>query len=73
MSVLNENTAKPRLSVSQNPDPLQKETKSLGRLSVSQDSDPVKEGKYLACVYLSLIINTELLFCSLCLFIPPCI
>ncbi|KAF7809559.1 katanin p80 WD40 repeat-containing subunit B1-like protein [Senna tora] len=48
MSVLNENTAKARLSVSQNPDPLQKETKSLGRLSVSQDSDPLKEGKYLA-------------------------
>lgn len=50
-SVLSENTAKARLSVSQNPDPLQKETKSLGRLSVSQDSDPVKEGKHLACMY----------------------
>ncbi|KAI9083938.1 hypothetical protein K1719_034196 [Acacia pycnantha] len=48
ISVLSENTAKARLSVSQNTDPLQKETKSLGRLSVSQDSDPVKEGKHLA-------------------------
>ncbi|KAI4358074.1 hypothetical protein L6164_001978 [Bauhinia variegata] len=46
VSVLTENTVKARLSVSQNPDPLLKETKSLGRLSVSQDSDPVKEGKY---------------------------
>lgn len=47
--VLSENTVKTRLPVSQNTDPLQKETKSLGRLSVSQDSDPVKEGKHLAC------------------------
>ncbi|TYI37271.1 hypothetical protein ES332_A03G200700v1 [Gossypium tomentosum] len=48
LSVLNENTAKPsmgRFSVSQNPDPLVKETKSLGRLSVSQNSDPAKESK----------------------------
>ncbi|XP_054809514.1 katanin p80 WD40 repeat-containing subunit B1 homolog KTN80.3-like isoform X2 [Prosopis cineraria] len=48
ISVVSENTAKARLSVSQNTDPLQKETKSLGRLSVSEDSDPVKEGKHLA-------------------------
>ncbi|KAG4209009.1 hypothetical protein ERO13_A03G168450v2 [Gossypium hirsutum] len=34
-----------RFSVSQNPDPLVKETKSLGRLSVSQNSDPAKESK----------------------------
>ncbi|XWS54403.1 hypothetical protein CRYUN_Cryun10bG0086900 [Craigia yunnanensis] len=50
-SVLNENTAKAsmgRLSVSQNPDPLVKETKSLGRLSISQNSDPAKESKSLA-------------------------
>ncbi|KAL1356329.1 hypothetical protein HN51_008336 [Arachis hypogaea] len=47
MAVLNEITAKPRLSVSQNPDPLLKETKSLGRLSVTQDPDPLKEGKSL--------------------------
>nr|KYP42215.1 Katanin p80 WD40 repeat-containing subunit B1 isogeny 1 [Cajanus cajan] len=45
MTVLNEITAKARLSVSQNPDQLIKETRSLGRLSVSQDSDPLKEGK----------------------------
>ncbi|KAL9324642.1 hypothetical protein ACSQ67_009499 [Phaseolus vulgaris] len=46
MTVLNEITAKARLSVSQNPDQLLKETRSLGRLSVSsQDSDPLKEGK----------------------------
>lgn len=51
--VLNENTAKAsmgRLSVSQNSDPLAKETKSLGRLSVSQNSDPMKEPKVLACM-----------------------
>ncbi|KHN19710.1 Katanin p80 WD40 repeat-containing subunit B1 like 1 [Glycine soja] len=48
MTVLNEITAKARLSVSQNPDQLLKETRSLGRLSVSQDSDPLKEGKCLA-------------------------
>ncbi|XVF67074.1 hypothetical protein PTKIN_Ptkin10aG0091600 [Pterospermum kingtungense] len=51
LSVLNENTSKAsmgRLSVSQNPDPLVKETKSLGRLSVSQNSDPAKESKSLA-------------------------
>ncbi|XVE66427.1 hypothetical protein DITRI_Ditri08aG0079500 [Diplodiscus trichospermus] len=51
LSVLNENTTKAsmgRLSVSQNPDPLVKETKSLGRLSVSQNSDPTKESKSLA-------------------------
>ncbi|KAK6253150.1 hypothetical protein QUC31_014870 [Theobroma cacao] len=51
LSVLNENTTKAsmgRLSVSQNPDPLMKETKSLGRLSVSQNSDPAKESKNLA-------------------------
>ncbi|KAJ0038418.1 hypothetical protein Pint_21929 [Pistacia integerrima] len=50
-SVLNENTGKAslgRLSVSQNSDPLVKETKSLGRLSVSQNSDPVKESKFLS-------------------------
>lgn len=51
MSVLNENTAKPRLSVSQNLDPLLTETKSLGRLSLSHDSESLKEGKYLACMY----------------------
>ncbi|KAM7274571.1 hypothetical protein ACFE04_016437 [Oxalis oulophora] len=49
LSVLNENSTKSslgRLSVSQNADPLVKETKSLGRLSVSsQNSDPVKESK----------------------------
>ncbi|CAL0308425.1 unnamed protein product [Lupinus luteus] len=50
MSVLNENTAKARVSISQNLDPLVKETRSLGRLSVSQDSDPLNEGKYLASV-----------------------
>ncbi|XVE49660.1 hypothetical protein DITRI_Ditri01bG0099400 [Diplodiscus trichospermus] len=51
LSVLNENTAKAsmgRLSVSQNPDTLAKETKSLGRLSVSQNSDAAKESKMLA-------------------------
>ncbi|KAK9275625.1 hypothetical protein L1049_022892 [Liquidambar formosana] len=52
LSVLTENTAKAslgRLSVSQNSDPLLKETKSMGRLSVSQNSDPaVKESKFLA-------------------------
>ncbi|KAJ4709976.1 Katanin p80 WD40 repeat-containing subunit B1-like [Melia azedarach] len=51
LSVLNENTAKAtlgRLSVSQNSDPLVKETKSLGRLSVSQNSDPAKEAKVLS-------------------------
>ncbi|XVF44636.1 hypothetical protein PTKIN_Ptkin02bG0139800 [Pterospermum kingtungense] len=37
-----------KLSVSQNPDTLVKETKSLGRLSVSQNSDPAKEPKILA-------------------------
>ncbi|XP_022636731.1 katanin p80 WD40 repeat-containing subunit B1 homolog [Vigna radiata var. radiata] len=48
MTVLNEISAKARLSVSQNPDQLLKETRSLGRLSVSsQDSDPLKEGKCL--------------------------
>jgi len=51
-TVLNETTAKARLSVSQNPDPLLKETRSLGRLTVSQDSDTLKDGKYLACIYL---------------------
>ncbi|XP_059656196.1 katanin p80 WD40 repeat-containing subunit B1 homolog KTN80.4-like [Cornus florida] len=49
LSVLNENTAKTslgRLSVSQNSDPVMKETKILGRLSISQNSDPaVKESK----------------------------
>ncbi|GMI74734.1 Katanin p80 subunit 3 [Hibiscus trionum] len=51
LSVLNENTAKPsmgRLAVSQNPDPLVKETKSLGRLSISQNSDPAKDSKSMA-------------------------
>ena len=51
VTVLNEITAKARLSVSQNPDPLLKETKTLGRLSLSQDSEPGKEGKCLACMY----------------------
>lgn len=51
ITVPNDITAKARLSVSQNPDPLLKETRSLGRLSLSQDSDPLKEGKYLACIY----------------------
>ncbi|XP_057447366.1 katanin p80 WD40 repeat-containing subunit B1 homolog KTN80.4 isoform X2 [Lotus japonicus] len=46
MTVLNE--AKARLSVSQNSDPLLKESRSLGRLSLSQDSDSSKEGKCLA-------------------------
>lgn len=48
---VNESTAKGslgRLSVSQNSDPLVKETKSLGRLSVSQSSDPIKDPKVLA-------------------------
>ena len=52
-SVLNENTTKAsmgRLSVSQNPDTLVKETKALGRLSVSHNSDPAKESKILACM-----------------------
>ena len=52
LSVLNENTTKAsmgRLPVSQNPDPLVKETKSPGRLSVSQNPDPAKESKSLAC------------------------
>lgn len=48
MTVLNE--AKARLSVSQNSDPLLKESRSLGRLSLSQDSDSSKEGKCLACI-----------------------
>ncbi|XP_022725167.1 katanin p80 WD40 repeat-containing subunit B1 homolog isoform X2 [Durio zibethinus] len=51
LSVLNENTTKAsmgRLSISQNPDTLVKETKSLRRLSVSQNSDPAKESKILA-------------------------
>ncbi|CAA7023436.1 unnamed protein product [Microthlaspi erraticum] len=47
--VLNDNNPKTipgKLSVSQNVDPLLKETKSLGRLSVSQNSDPsTKESK----------------------------
>ncbi|VVB17489.1 unnamed protein product [Arabis nemorensis] len=47
--VFNENNSKTilgKLSVSQNIDPLLKETKSLGRLSVSQNSDPsTKETK----------------------------
>jgi katanin p80 WD40 repeat-containing subunit B1 len=47
--VLNDNNSKTvlgKLSVSQNVDPLLKETKSLGRLSVSQNSDPsTKETK----------------------------
>ncbi|TKY46823.1 inactive purple acid phosphatase 27 [Spatholobus suberectus] len=47
MTVLNEITAKTRPSVSQNPDQLLMETRSLGRLSVFQDSDPLKEGKCL--------------------------
>ena len=53
LSVLNENTAKASLgrpAVSQNSDPLVKETKSLGRLSVSQNSDLIKEPKLLACM-----------------------
>ncbi|KAK8368070.1 hypothetical protein V6Z12_A01G014800 [Gossypium hirsutum] len=45
LSVLNENTTKASIPVSQNPDPLVKETKSLGRLSISQNSDPAKESK----------------------------
>lgn len=57
MTVLNEITAKARLSVSQNPDQLLKEIRSLGRLSVSQDSDPLKEGKCLACIYSSSVFN----------------
>ncbi|XWS63239.1 hypothetical protein CRYUN_Cryun06bG0078500 [Craigia yunnanensis] len=51
LSVLNENMTKAsmgRLSVSQNPDTLVKETKALGRLSASQNSDPAKESKILA-------------------------
>ncbi|XP_022743815.1 katanin p80 WD40 repeat-containing subunit B1 homolog isoform X2 [Durio zibethinus] len=50
LPVLNENTTKAsmgKLSVSQNPEPLAKETKSLGRLSLSQNSDPAKESKSL--------------------------
>ncbi|KAE8672669.1 Katanin p80 WD40 repeat-containing subunit B1 [Hibiscus syriacus] len=50
-SVLNENTVKPsmgKFSLSQNPDTLVKETKSLGRLSISQNSDPAKESKNMA-------------------------
>lgn len=47
--IFNENNSKTilgKLSVSQNIDPLLKETKSLGRLSVSQNSDPsTKETK----------------------------
>lgn len=53
MSVQNENIGKAslgRLSVSQNSDPLMKETKSIGRLSVSQNSDPAKEAKILSCM-----------------------
>ncbi|XP_044493295.1 katanin p80 WD40 repeat-containing subunit B1 homolog KTN80.4-like isoform X2 [Mangifera indica] len=51
LSVQNENIGKAslgRLSVSQNSDPLMKETKSIGRLSVSQNSDPAKEAKILS-------------------------
>ncbi|KAJ9691763.1 hypothetical protein PVL29_013836 [Vitis rotundifolia] len=52
LSVLTENTTKAslgRLSISQNTEPIMKETRSLGRLSVSQNSDPVdKETKCLA-------------------------
>uniref|UniRef100_A0A5B6ZMG8 Katanin p80 WD40 repeat-containing subunit B1 homolog n=1 Tax=Davidia involucrata TaxID=16924 RepID=A0A5B6ZMG8_DAVIN len=52
LSILTENTVKTslgRLSLSQNADPVLKETKSLGRLSVSQNSDPVvKESKTFA-------------------------
>ncbi|XP_044489612.1 katanin p80 WD40 repeat-containing subunit B1 homolog KTN80.4 isoform X2 [Mangifera indica] len=51
LSVLNENTGKAglgRLSVSQNSDPLVKETKSLGRLSASQNSDPAKESRIMS-------------------------
>ncbi|CAH2044180.1 unnamed protein product [Thlaspi arvense] len=46
--VLNDNNTKTilgKLSVSQNIDPLLKETKSLGRLSVSQNSDPSTKEK----------------------------
>lgn len=61
LSVLNENSAKAslgKLSVSQNSDPLVKETKSLGRLSVSQNSDPLlKETKTLG--RLSVSQNSE--------------
>lgn len=61
LSVLNENTAKAtlgRLSVSQNSDPLVKETKSLGRLSVSQNSDPAKEAKVLSCMLRSFYVSS---------------
>lgn len=58
---MNENSAKAslgKLSVSQNSDPLVKETKSLGRLSVSQNSDPLlKETKTLG--RLSVSQNSE--------------
>jgi len=67
MTVLNEISAKARLPVSQNPDQLLKETRSLGRLSVSsQDSDPLKEGKCLPCIHPSSFFN--FLFCFLNLF-----
>ncbi|CAL5430125.1 unnamed protein product [Camellia sinensis] len=46
--ILTENNAKlcsGRLAISQNSDPVSKETKSLGRLSVSQNSDPITKEK----------------------------
>ncbi|XP_042507277.1 katanin p80 WD40 repeat-containing subunit B1 homolog KTN80.4-like isoform X2 [Macadamia integrifolia] len=51
LSVLTDNSAKistGRISVSQNSDPVVKETKTLGRLSVSQNSDSMKEAKPLS-------------------------
>ena len=75
LSVLNENTTKAsmgRSSVSQNPETLVKETKSLGRLSVSQNSDPAKESKILACrlhfiLILFWVFAFSLYFCFLIL------
>ncbi|KAJ4949839.1 hypothetical protein NE237_005577 [Protea cynaroides] len=51
LSILTDNSAKistGRISITQNSDPVVKETKSLGRLSVSQNSDPMKEAKPLS-------------------------
>ena len=54
MPILAENNAKismGRLSISQNSDPVSKESKSLGRISVPQNSDSItKESKSFACM-----------------------
>lgn len=53
ISVPTENATKAslgRLSISQNSDPVGKETKSVERSSVSQSPDPIDDSKSLACM-----------------------